>query len=297
MVTIPKRIAIATSAAGVEYDADMPRLLDAMLACGCEAQALLWDSKQSWNTFDLVLIRSTWDYATRIVEFARWIDSVSAGTLLANPAEVVCWNLDKNYLRDLASENIPVPPTRYLPVSEPLPVPVGDIVVKPAISAGARNTGRYRPEDHSRAVEHVRLLHDEGQVAMVQPYLHEIDTEGERALVFLGGRFSHAMRKGAVLSEANGIDNNRFPHPDLRPYVPSGAELEVAEAALRAIPGAPGPLPYARVDMVRMANGQPMVMELELIEPNLFLASSEGAFSRFADVIVEFGSRQASEAS
>lgn len=279
------RIAVATSAMALEHDLDTPRLLDTLLANGSFAQAILWDSDQDWSTFDLVLIRSPWDYPTRIAEFTRWVDHVATKTLLANPAEVLRWNLDKTYLRDLARENIPVPPTRYLSAGDSLPVPTGDIVVKPTISAGARNTGRYRPEDHDRAVEHVRMLHDEGQVAMVQPYLHEIDSEGERALVFLGGRFSHAMRKAAVLREANGIDNNRFPHPDLRPHTPSDTELKVAYAALRAIPG---PLPYARVDLVPMPDGQPMVMELELIEPNLFLGWSEGAFSRFTDAITEF---------
>jgi glutathione synthase/RimK-type ligase-like ATP-grasp enzyme len=286
-VTLPAKIAIATSAMGVEHDVDLPRLVDTMLAYGSEAQAVRWDSDQDWGAFDLVLIRSTWDYATRIAEFSQWVDGVSAETPLANPAEVLRWNLDKHYLQDLARAGIPVTPTRYLSATESLPVPVGDIVVKPVISAGARNTGRYRPEDHARAVEHVRMLHDEGQVAMVQPYLHEIDAEGERALVFLGGRSSHAVRKGAVLREANGIDNDRFPHPDLRSHTPSAAELEVASAALRAIPGAPGPLPYARVDLVPMANGRPRIMEVELIDPNLFLVSSEGAVSRFADAITE----------
>src|SRR5260370_28865983 len=117
----------------VEYDVDTPRLLDIMRADRSDAQAVLWDSEQDWGTFDLVLIRSPWDYPARIAEFTRWIDSVSAVTLLANPAEVLRWNLDKNYLRDLARENITVPPTRYLSVEDSLPVPVGDIVIKPAI--------------------------------------------------------------------------------------------------------------------------------------------------------------------
>lgn len=282
------KIAIATSVVGVEHDVDMPQVLDTVRGYGTEAQAVLWDSGQDWDSFDLVLIRSPWDYPTRIAEFTRWIETVSAKTLLANPAEVVRWNLDKHYLQDLAREGVTVPTTRYLSANDSLPVPVGDIVVKPAISAGARNTGRYRPEDHGLAVEHVRMLHDEGQVAMVQPYLREIDSEGERALVFLGGRFSHALRKSAVLREGIGIDNNRFPHPDLRAYTPSEAEIEVAEAALRAIPGASGPLPYARVDMIPMADGKPMVMEVELIDPNLFLIRSEGSFSRFGAAIMAF---------
>lgn len=240
-----------------------------------------------------MVVRSTWDYAWRVPEFLSWVDQVSQAALLANPAEVIRWNLDKRYLLDLAKAGLPVVPTTYLMPGERLELPEGDIVVKPVVSGGARNTGRYRPAERAEAIEHVHMLHGEGVDAMVQPYVKEIDTMGERALVFFNGNFSHAMRKGAVL-QTSGIDNDRFPHPNLARYTPRESELATAASALRAVCGSRHPLPYARVDMVPGPEGEPVLMEVELIEPNLFMVWSEGAARRFVTILADFATRSTS---
>ncbi|WP_410665981.1 RimK family alpha-L-glutamate ligase [Amycolatopsis sp. lyj-84] len=280
---LPYRVAVATAACSHTDDHDTPLLLRKLTDAGFRAEAAFWHTPQSWAEFDLVLIRSPWDYAIRVAEFRNWTQTVSRETMLANSAEIVLWNMDKHYLRELAAAGLPVVDTSYLALGQPLPQFDHDIVVKPAISAGALNTGRYRAGD-PRAVEHVRMLQEQGQTAMVQPYLDTIDTAGEHALVFLDGEFSHAMAKGAVLTAANGIDNSRFPHPNLQPYEPTSGEIRLATEALAAIPDRLGTPLYARIDVVT-AGDDSTLMELELIEPNLFLPSSPSALDRFVKAI------------
>ena len=281
------RVAIATSTTAGAHDVDMPYLCAAIERRGLAAEAVVWDADCDWGAFDLVLIRSTWDYPWRITEFAAWVDKVADQTRLANSAEVVRWNLDKRYLRDLARADVRVASTSYLEPGNEIALPAGNIVVKPVISSGARNAARYRPHEHTEAFEHIRMLHDSGVTVMIQPYIPEIDLHGEHALVFFGGVFSHAINKGPVLT-ASGIDNKRFPHPDLAKYEPTPDEVAAAAAALDAIGHPLAQVPYARIDMVPGADSTPIIMEVELVEPNLFLTWSEGAPDRFADVIAEY---------
>ncbi|MFD3940701.1 hypothetical protein ACFWSF_21590 [Streptomyces sp. NPDC058611] len=159
----------------------------------------------------------------------------------------------------------------------------GGVVVKPAVSAGARDTARYEPGRHAGAARHARMLLDRGRTVMVQPYLRRVE-EGERALVFLGGAYSHAIRKGPLLTEAGVIDNFRVAHPGVTAYDPTDAELRTARDALAAVP-APGALPFARVDLALGEDGEPVVRELELIEPNLFLRDAPHGPERFTEAI------------
>jgi glutathione synthase/RimK-type ligase-like ATP-grasp enzyme len=216
----------------------------------------------------------------------EWAQKCGAVTRLANPAEVVRWNTDKRYLGDLAAAGVSVVPTRYLAPGEAPALP-GDheYVIKPASGAGARYAARYTPDDHDTAVRHLARMHEEGLTAMVQPYLAGIDISGERALQFFGGRFLHACRKGAVLAPGTAYDDAKVAHPDLVPWTPTPAELAVAERALAAVPDAPELL-YARVDLVDAEDGQPQVMELELVEPNLFLDLHPGSVAVVRDAIL-----------
>ncbi|GGO96521.1 hypothetical protein GCM10012280_56200 [Wenjunlia tyrosinilytica] len=118
---------------------------------------------------------------------------------------------------------------------------------------------------------------------MVQPYLRQVE-EGERALVFFSRTFSHAIRKGPVLTESGMIDNFRMPHPEATPYRPSTEEIDTASAALAAVPSPVPPL-FARVDLALDATRKPVVMELELIEPNLFLGHHPRGLERFVDAV------------
>lgn len=272
-------------------DADLPVLLEALRTAGAEADVLFWDDAEvDWGAYDLAVIRSTWDYSWRAAEFVAWAERCAKVTRLANPAEVVRWNTDKRYLGDLVAAGVPVVPTRYLAPGDTADLP-GDheYVVKPTSGAGARYAARYTPEQHEAAVRHLARMHAEGLTAMVQPYMRSIDTGGERALQFYGGRLLHASRKRAVLAPDTAFDAAKVAHPGLEPWTPTPAELSVAERALAAVPDA-AELLYARVDLVDGEDGEPQVMELELVEPNLFLFLHPDSVSAVAGaILVEAG--------
>jgi hypothetical protein len=273
-----------------QLDADTRLLLAPLEKRGISVTPAVWDDTGvDWAAFDLAVIRSCWDYVPRREEFVRWAESVKR---LANPAAVVAWNTDKRYLRDLAARGVPVVPTTWVEPDDGWDPPAGEWVVKPAVSISSRDTGRYRlddPGDRELAWEHVRRLNREGRTVMLQPYLRDIEEDGETSLVYLGGAFSHAIRKGAML---DGPDRGvRHPHetsPGLEPRRPTDAQLSVAAQALAAVPpGGSGELLYARVDLVPGSDGNPRLMELELTEPTLYFARAPGAAERFADVIAE----------
>ncbi|MFD5287100.1 RimK family alpha-L-glutamate ligase [Streptomyces rochei] len=284
------RIALVTCRPGprVSVDRDLPVLARALADAGASASVEVWDDAGvDWAAFDLVLIRSTWDYSWRADEFTAWAERCGGATRLANPAPVVRWNTDKRYLADLAAAGVPTVPTSYAAPGEAPGLPDGhEYVVKPTSGAGARFAARYTPGEHATAVRQVERMHAEGFTAMVQPYMRAVDTAGERALQFFGGRLLHAGRKGAVLAPGTPYDARKVAHPGLEPWTPTAAEVAVAEAALAAVPGAAEPL-YARVDLVDGDDGRPRVMELELVEPNLFLWLHERSLPRVVEAVLE----------
>lgn len=292
------RVALATfdPAPAPHPDRDLPVLLAALRDAGADAVAVPWDDPDTdWGRFDLVLIRSTWDYTWRVAEFTAWARRTGEVTRLANPAAVVRWNTDKRYLGDLAAAGVPVVPTRYVAPGEPAGLPPVDgeesgasgreYVVKPTSGAGARYAARYAPGEHERALAHLAKLHDEGFTAMIQPYVTGIDTDGERALQFFRGALLHASRKRAVLAPGTGYDAVKVAHPGLEPWTPTAEELAVAERALAAVPGGQELL-YARVDLVTGDDGEPRVMELELVEPNLFLFLHPGSLDTVVTAVL-----------
>ncbi|MGC9377642.1 ATP-grasp domain-containing protein [Streptomyces sp. MH13] len=284
------RIALVTCRPGpqVSVDRDLPVLVRALEEAGARASVEVWDDDGvDWASFDLAVLRSTWDYSWRAGEFTAWAEKCGAATRLANPAGVVRWNTDKRYLGDLAAAGVPTVPTRYTAPGERPELPRDhEYVVKPTSGAGARFAARYTPDEHATALRQVERMHAEGLTAMVQPYVRGIDTAGERALQFFGGRPLHASRKGAVLTPGTPYDERKVAHPGLEPWTPTPAELAVAERALAAVPDGPELL-YARVDLVDGEDGRPRVMELELVEPNLFLWLHERSLPRVVEAVLE----------
>lgn len=235
----------------------------------------VWDDiAVDWAGFDLVVLRSTWDYPPRHEEFVAWAASVPR---LLNGVRTVAWNTDKHYLRELAAAGVAVVPTTWVKPGEDYRPPAFEHVVKPVVSGGAVDTSRYAAGEDS--TPHVRRLLEAGRSAMVQPYLMSVEEQGETALVHLGGVFSHAVRKGAAL--AHGVTDVHA--VELRPVDPTPAQLRLAAAALAV---APEPVLYARVDVVAGDDGSPLLLELELTEPSLFLRTSPGAVERLADAVV-----------
>ncbi|MFJ9035954.1 RimK family alpha-L-glutamate ligase [Streptomyces sp. NPDC102406] len=289
---MPSRTALVTCRPGphISVDRDLPLLAAELERSGAAVTVAYWDDPEvGWAAFDLVVIRSTWDYSWRREEFLEWAAHCASVTRLANPVDVLRWNTDKRYLGDLARAGVPTVPTSYIAPGQIPALPAdGEYVIKPASGAGARYAARYTPAERDVALRHLARMHAEGLTAMVQPYLSGIDVNGERAVLFYGGAFLHSVRKGAVLTPGVAYDERKVAHPGLEPWQPTEAERAVAQAALAAVPGGSDQLLYARVDLVDGADGRPCVMELELVEPNLFLGSVHpGSVRAVAEAIVK----------
>lgn len=208
------RVALATCPELPRLDADTQWLVAALKKKSVNVSAAVWDdSNVDWAEFDLVVVRSCWDYASRRDEFLAWAERVPH---LANPAPVLAWNTDKQYLSDLSNSGIPTIPTTWIGPEDHYVLPeAGEWVIKPAISIASLDTGRYQmgnSNQHQLAFEHVHRLQQSDRMVMMQPYMARVDSEGETAMVFLGGEFSHALSKGAILDGPDvGIDRRFQP--------------------------------------------------------------------------------------
>lgn len=289
-------IALVSTRAARPLDEDLEPLIAALTSIGAQVEVVDWDDGATdWAGFDLAVLRSPWNYTQHFAAFVAWLERVEGLTNLVNPAPIVRWNLDKHYLANLADAGVATVPGRFV---EPgadasaalqafldLRADVAEFVVKPAIGAGSRDAQRHARTPVDGALAHVQRLLDAGRSVLLQPYLDRVDAHGETALMFFDGVFSHAIRKGPLL--ARGAESTRalFATEHITPRTPSPAELEVARAALAAIPFAP-PFAYARVDLIQDADGAPCVLELELAEPSLFFDHAAGSAERFASALV-----------
>ncbi len=274
------RVALATCAQFPQLPDDEPLLLDALCARGIAAEPAVWDDpSQDWQRFSLVVVRSTWDYVARRDQFVAWASSVP---WLLNSAEVIAWNTDKRYLRELPGAVA----TQFVAPGEHWDPPPGEYVVKPTVSAGARDTARYSRGQEEQARAHLAGLLAAGRTAMVQPYLSAVDDIGETALVYFDGEFSHAIRKGPLLAPRTGPSNALFVKEDITARRPRAEELAYARTVLESLPWPREELLYARVDLIPAADGTPQLVELELTEPSLFLSHGGAAAGRLADRVL-----------
>ncbi len=263
-------------------DEDAPSLIEALAERDLVAEPAIWDDDGvDWTAYDLVVLRSTWDYPRRREMFLAWVDSLPR---VLNPSEVVRWNTDKRYLEALRTEGVPTVPTRFLEPGEAFEPPIEPFVVKPAVGAGSIGAARYEPGDE-QAEAHARALQGEGHTVMVQPYFTSVDDVGETTLLYVGDAFSHAVHKGPLLTPGGPPEEGLYVEETLMPAQPSAAELALGERALDAVPFDRLGLLYARIDLIPAADGGPVVLEVELTEPSLFLGYADGAVERFAGAI------------
>ncbi|HET9477334.1 MAG TPA: hypothetical protein VFP63_07585 [Dehalococcoidia bacterium] len=272
---------IATERVLPEADPDEDLLLEALAAAGVEPRLATWsDDGIDWSAGALTVIRSTWDYHHQREEFVDWAERVGGRTQLWNPAPVVRWNSHKGYLLRLADAGVPVVPTVLL--RQGAPANLAEImsqrgwmrvVVKPAVSASSYRTLHAGAETIDEGDAHLRELLAERD-ALVQPYVASVEDYGERAVIWIDGRFSHAVRKSPRFSADDEAVSEALPIAE--------DERLVAERTLAAVNE---PLLYARIDLARDSDGRPQVMELELIEPSLYLLQSPDALSRLVSAI------------
>ncbi len=299
-------IALVTADAADGLDPDLQPLVDDLvdrLGPG-RVRVVAWDDRAfDWTTVDAAVIRSTWDSTERLEEFLAWADRVDACTRLVNGAGLVRWNADKRYLADLAADGVPIAPTEFVAPGSGWAAPPdgggGNVisVVKPTVGAGSSGARRCRSDE---IAAHVAELHADGRTAMIQPYLDGLDEHGETALCFVPAAdgslsFSHAFRKGAILTSTDVEQvGGLFAKEEIDPRRPTDAEADLARQVLASPTLARHGTPwFARVDIApAMPTGRHdpdalVVMELELIEPSFYLATSDGAAARLGSALVE----------
>jgi glutathione synthase/RimK-type ligase-like ATP-grasp enzyme len=284
----PRRCALLTLESLEGYFCDDELLAEPLQRVGLAPEWVAWDRPADWDRFEFVVLRSTWDYHVRPAEFLAVLESIERSRArLENPLSLVRWNLHKGYLAELQDGGVAVVPTRVCRGLEAAALErafeeleTEEIVVKPAIGANAMDTSRLRREDLSGGL--ARLAPSPRQEEyLIQPFRARILDEGELSLVYLGGAFSHAVRKTPRAQDFRVQEE----HGGRLEAVRAGDEAR--EAGARAMEVLPQQPLYARVDLVRDDRGRWELMELELIEPSLYLRQDPGAAARFARCLVD----------
>lgn len=277
----PADVALVTNSDPGLPDLEAPALAAALEAAGMTAGIVAWDAEVDWAAYRLAVVLSTWDYPNRLVEFLDWAKEVHQVTTLLNPVDLLRWNSHKGYLVEIERRGVPTVPTILIP-AESIDVevqlaecPWDEIVVKPAVGCGGRKVHRGRRDDPG-VRELTLALAEQGDV-IVQAFAPQV-TVGERSLVFLDGAYSHAVRK---VPAPGGYLSQEHQGGTAHPHEADSAELRVVLAALECAPAAPA---YARVDLVRWEDA-PVVIELELIEPDLFLRGDAERLGRLVGAV------------
>jgi hypothetical protein len=277
-------IALLTCAELPELFADDRHLLAPLRALGHTPHAVVWDDPRvDWGRYGRVLVRSVWDYFLKPAEWSAWLARVGATLPLYNPAELVAWNGHKRYLLELAGKGLAVTPTALVEAGArgALSDVAGargwdEVVVKPAVNGGGRLTRRFAREQLAgEGQAHLEAVLAEGD-ALVQPFLRALQEAGERSYLFIDGAFSHAVVRAPSLGVTG-------PLPDGVAMAPRPDELALAA---RVVAACPTPTLYARVDLATGLDGAPVLQELEVIEPRLFLAAHAEAAPRLAAALV-----------
>lgn len=279
------RVAIASCRSLPEPDPDEPLLLRALVAAGIEATVLAWDDPAApFTDQDLIVLRSTWNYHQRVDDFVAWVEDVSRTKRVLNPAPIVAWNARKTYLTELEQRGVDIVPTEFVLRGSPRRLEEivrergwDDVVVKPVVSAGSFRTERFSGASAAAGQAFLEALVADRD-AMVQRWMPSVDTYGERSLVWIDGVFTHAIRKTPRFAGAFEQVSGEVPIAD-----------DERAFAGRALAPFAAELLYARVDLVRDGEGTLRVMELELIEPSLFLAQCPRALDLFVAAIARRG--------
>jgi glutathione synthase/RimK-type ligase-like ATP-grasp enzyme len=283
---MPLRVAFTTCAAFPDLSADDRLLLGPLRDLGVEGVPWIWEAPAP-RDLAAVVHRSCWDYHLKPAAFLAWLVGLEAAGLPSfNPAPAVRWNLDKRYLRDLAARGVTIPDTTWIDAGERVDLAallrdrgLDEVVLKPWISLSAFSTSRASRATAADAQVRLDALTRE-RAMMVQPFVPEVLDGGELSFVFFAGRHSHTVRK----RPRPGDFRVQQEHGGSRAVVSAGPEqVAVAERILAA---AGRPLLYARVDAVETAAGL-VLMELEAIDPELFLSLVPGAAERFAEQIAQ----------
>jgi glutathione synthase/RimK-type ligase-like ATP-grasp enzyme len=293
------RLALVTTDDPVllEHEFDLEPLLAEFARRGVLAEAVVWhDPSVDWSAFDLIVMRSPWDYTLRTAEFLAWLESLDPSRVL-NPPALIRWNFDKRYLLDLETHGVTIVPTIVASSLAEVHAAAqsfgGRVVIKPNIGAGSWGAHLTSADDPKLDAYAAEVL-DDGKLVLVEPEIPEITAGGEHGLLFFDGEYSHTITKGRILADDGGYLGGEYAE-DITPATPTDAEVEMATRCSRAIAqiaeergfasaAATTPL-YARYDIVTGADG-PMVLEAELFEPSYFVETAPGSVERVVAAMV-----------
>ena len=282
-----------------DEEVDLPILLPELARVGVLAEAPVWhDSSVDWARFDLIVIRSPWDYPERLGEFLAWLAAAREATEVLNCPDLIRWNLDKAYLLELGADGVPVVETHLCDSIGSVRATIDgmesdQVVLKPNVSVGSRDTGRFERTDTSGAASLARTILDSGRRVLVQPGVPSVSREGEIALVYFDGELSHSLRKGPILALGGGFIGGRYAE-EIAGARASAEERALGHLAISAVSRSatrngcscanPTPL-YARFDLVAGEAG-PLLLEAELFEPSYFLGTSPGSERSFSRALM-----------
>lgn len=286
LASVIERLAWVTARDARGRDDDEPLAVPAFRHRGLHVDVVDWDDPDvPWASYDRAVLRSTWDYPQRLDEFLAWLDSVAEVVDVVNPVPMIQWNIDKHYLGDLAAAGVPVIPTTFVECDGAASFPDGRFVVKPAVGAGSRDVASYGRDQHGPAAAHVTRLQDRGESVLIQPLVDSVAAAGEWPLVFFGGEYSHAANKRVALPDAGTVDD-LFVAERNSAHIATSDQIGTARAAIDVVVRRFGVPAYARVDLVRAGPDGHQVLEVELVEPSLFLPHAEAdAVTRLVEAI------------
>lgn len=283
-------------------DTDISPLLDALARRGARAERTVWhDPAVDWASYDLVVVRSPWDYSVRAAEFGQWLERAESLSQVLNDPALIRWNMDKRYLAELEAVGVPVVPTTYHRDTDTLAASLAEfddaadgssagaaphVVVKPAVGAGSRHAGLFAHDD-AAALELGRSILEGGGTVMLQPEVPELSAGAEKALYVVDGEVTHAISKGALLARGGGLRGGSYQENPVLVEV-TAAEAGFARQVLEAteqVTGLPTPL-YGRIDIVGSAEHGRVLLEAELFEPLFNLPLVPEVTEIFADAIL-----------
>ncbi|MEZ5078489.1 MAG: hypothetical protein R2725_13725 [Solirubrobacterales bacterium] len=278
------QIAIATCSQHPRLIADDLALVASLREFGIDSEPVVWnaDEEVEWAELDGCLLRSVWDYHLRRADFLAWTEAVAATVPLWNPPATLRWNTTKGYLRELAAAGVPTIPTAWLGRGEAVRLDRllaergwREAVLKPSVDLGAERLVRVRRGEGQALLDSLLAEHD----VLAQPFMASVERHGEVSLVFFDGELSHTVRK---LPRHGDFRVQSTWGGTAAAVAPTAAQRQVADRALGEIAEE---LLYARVDLIEGAGGEPLLTELELVEPNLYLSTDRSAANRLAAAI------------
>ena len=283
----------------IHDDVDLPLQIVAFANAGIDLVQAAWEDETiAWDSFDLVVVRSPWNYVKKLNAFRKWLGDRRGLTTFHNPVELIEWNIDKRYLADLAHQGVPIVPTAFVDSIEEFHSAAqsfgsAEIVVKPSVSAGSRLTGRYLKTDRAAEVLASKIL-AKGLTTMVQPFAARIDAEGEIGTVLFDGMISHSFNKAALLAEGGQLVGGEYQEQITSVQTPDDVLVVVDAAASAATEVAreagwiskDQQLLYGRYDVVRLDDGSTALLEAELFEPCFFLPTDVDAADRFVGAVL-----------